>query len=235
MPAFMERYGVITQKNPREIVLLRGRGCVWGKCTFCDYHLDKSADVAANFALNASVLERVSGQFGRLEAINSGSVFELDLNTLERVLDVCMQKQIHTVHFETHWCFRHKIDELRAQFAPIELKMKLGLETFDAQFREDVLKKGIDETDPAKIARAFDEANLLVGLPGQTEASMRRDIELGLEHFERICVNVMCENGARLQPDKAAVLAFEQRILPDYTANERVDILVNNTDFGVGA
>ena len=36
----MERYSVITEKNPREIVLLRGAGCAWRRCRFCDYHLD---------------------------------------------------------------------------------------------------------------------------------------------------------------------------------------------------
>ena len=33
----MERYSRITDKNRREIVLLRAFPCAWGKCTFCDY------------------------------------------------------------------------------------------------------------------------------------------------------------------------------------------------------
>ena len=33
----MERYNKITNKNPREIVLLKGRPCAWGKCRFCDF------------------------------------------------------------------------------------------------------------------------------------------------------------------------------------------------------
>ena len=33
----MERYSVITEKNRREIVLLRAFPCAWGKCSFCDY------------------------------------------------------------------------------------------------------------------------------------------------------------------------------------------------------
>ena len=39
------RYSVITEKNPREIVMLRGSGCKWRRCRFCDYHLDFSKDV----------------------------------------------------------------------------------------------------------------------------------------------------------------------------------------------
>ena len=62
----MERYSVITEKNPREIVLLRGAGCAWRRCRFCDYHLDCSPDQKANFALNRRVLARVTGEYHRL-------------------------------------------------------------------------------------------------------------------------------------------------------------------------
>ena len=49
--AYMLRYGLINEKEPREIVLLRGRGCFYKKCAFCDYHLDASPDDEANKAL----------------------------------------------------------------------------------------------------------------------------------------------------------------------------------------
>ena len=53
----MKRYSIITQKNPREMVLLRGRGCFYEKCSFCDYYIDKSDNEEDNFALNSRVLE----------------------------------------------------------------------------------------------------------------------------------------------------------------------------------
>ena len=40
----MERYSRITEKNQREIVLLRAFPCAWGKCTFCDYIEDNGRD-----------------------------------------------------------------------------------------------------------------------------------------------------------------------------------------------
>ena len=73
----MDRYSVVDTKRKREIVLLRGSGCVYKRCTFCDYHLDRCNDEDANFALNAEVLAHVTGCYGDLEVINSGSVFEL--------------------------------------------------------------------------------------------------------------------------------------------------------------
>ena len=213
----MERYSIINEKNSREIVLLRGSGCVFKKCTFCDYHIDKCNDEDENFRLNKAVLEKVTGIYGNLEVINSGSVFELDQNTLDFIKQVCKEKKIKTIHFEAHYLYRNKISQLRKDFADFDLKMKLGLETFDCDF-----------------SKEFDEANFLFGIKGQTAESMQKDIELGLKYFERICVNIMCDNTTDVKPDKSVINEFMQKVYPIYKDNERADILINNTDFGVG-
>lgn len=231
----MERYSVITQKAKREIVLLRGSGCVYKQCTFCDYHTDSCQDAAQNYALNRDVLQRVTGTYGNLEVINSGSVFELDDDTLTRIQTICQEKHIRTLHFESHFIYRDKIPALRKKFNGVQLKMKLGVETFDYDLREKVLHKGIPERDPHEIARHFDEANFLFGIAGQTAESMRRDVALGLEHFERICINIMCSNTTRVRPDNGVIAQFVQEVYPQYKDDARVDILLQNTDFGVGA
>lgn len=230
----MERYSVIKEKNPREIVLLRGSGCVYKKCTFCDYHTDRCDNENENFALNKSVLDRVTGQFENLEVINSGSVFELDRNTLDLIKRLCSEKNIKTIHFESHYIYNKHIKRLRREFGGFDLKMKLGLETFDYDFRENILHKGIDESRPEVIAENFDEANFLFGLSGQTVSSMERDITLGLKYFERICINIMCENSTAVKPDKAVISDFVNQLYPKYKDDSRIDILINNTDFGVG-
>lgn len=231
---FMERYSVIKEKNPREIVLLRGRGCVYKKCSFCDYHTDCCSDDVENNRLNHSVLSNVTGKYGNLEVINSGSVFELDSKTISEIKHLCKEKGIKTIHFESHFIYNSKIPLLRQDFNGFDLKMKLGLETFDYDFREQVLKKGIDEKEPARIAGNFDEANFLFGIKGQNARSMLRDIELGLEYFERICINIMCPNSTEMKPDRKVIEVFMDRLYPIYKDNDRVDILLNNTDFGVG-
>ncbi|MCM1285807.1 MAG: hypothetical protein NC213_05465 [Acetobacter sp.] len=230
----MERYSVIKEKNPREIVLLRGRGCVYKKCSFCDYHTDCCSDDKENYRLNKSVLSHINGRYGNLEVINSGSVFELDKKTLELIKSIAYSKKISTIHFESHFIFDSKIAELRKEFKEFSLKMKLGLETFDSDFRENVLKKGISEVNPEIISKNFDEANFLFGISGQTVSSMKNDIMLGLKYFERICVNIMCDNSTQIKPDKKVTADFMQKIYPEYKDNDRVDILINNTDFGVG-
>lgn len=230
----MERYSVITEKNPREIVLLRGAGCVYKKCTFCDYHIDKCSDKKANFELNKSVLDKVTGIYSNLEVINSGSVFELDDETLDYIKQICLEKNIKIIHFEAHYLFDKHIAALRKRFDAFDIKMKLGLESFDYDFRENVILKGIGERDPRIISKNFDEGNFLFGITGQTLEMMKRDIELGLECFERICINIMCENTTSVKPDKAVINEFMTKLYPIYKDNERIDILINNTDFGVG-
>lgn len=232
----MNRYSVITEKNPREIVLLRGQGCRYRRCAFCDYHEDASCDEYANLEVNAEALSHVTGLYGCLEVVNSGSFCELDGSVMTAIMAVCAAKNIKQIHFECHWLYRRHIPALRQAFAQIgtEVKMKIGIESFDAEYRENVMLKGIKETDPAKIADGFNECCLLFGLPGQTVDSMKNDIETGLKYFERVCVNIMVENSAPLQPSEEVRQVFIKEIYPDYKENPRVDILLHNTDFGVG-
>ena len=63
---------------------------------------------------------------------------------------------------------------------------------------------------------------------------MERDISLGLEFFRRICINIMCKNTTSIVPDKKVISDFMTLLYPKYKDNERIDILINNTDFGVG-
>ena len=232
----MQRYSVITEKNPREIVLLRGQGCRYRRCAFCDYHQDASCDEHANLKINTEALSQVTGKYGILEVVNSGSFCELDSSTMKAIIATCKTKKISTVHFECHWLYRKFIPALREAYAEIgtKVRMKIGVETFDATYREETMKKGIKESDPAKIAQGFNECCLLFGLPGQTYESMMEDIETGLKHFERICVNIMVENNAPLQPSEKVRDEFINNIYPQYKDNPRVDILLHNTDFGVG-
>lgn len=110
----------------------------------------------------------------------------------------------------------------------------MGVETFHTLFRESYLDKGMGDTSAQEIARYADEVCLLQGIPGQTVESMRGDIEIGLAYFERVCVNIMQKNTRPILPDPSVISLFMQELYPQYRENPRVDILLQNTDFGVG-
>ena len=44
----------------------------------------------------------------------------------------------------------------------------------------------------------------------------------------------MIENGMPIKPDEKVIKEFLNEVYPKYKDNKRVDILLNNTDFGVG-
>lgn len=232
-----ERYSFIHDKNPREIVLLRGSGCKWRRCRFCNYHLDFSLDQSANDALNAEVLSHVEGKTGVLEVINSGSFSDLSETTLNTIIRTMKDHAIHRLHVECHWKDRAAIAPFRTRLEKegITLKVKAGIETFDGHFRETVFDKGIPEdTSPEEMAQYFNECCLLFGVCGQSLAQMQSDIETGLSNFERICINIMIDNGTPVKRDENVVNLFIADILPTIKNNPRIDILLHNTDFGVG-
>lgn len=233
----MERYSVITDKNPREIVLLRGSGCKWRKCTFCDYHLDFSKKQDDNFEINAEVLSKVTGLYSKLEVINSGSFCDLDDKTIKLIIDTCIKNKIATVHFECHYIHRAEVEKIKKLFSGnnIAVKIKTGVETFDVNYRENILKKGFGSATPQDIAQYADEVCLLFGLTGQTKESMLNDIETGLKYFDRVCVNIMTPNTTKIKPDTAVISVFKNKVAKKYINNSRVDILFENTDFGVGS
>ena len=109
----MQRYSEITQKQTREIVLLKGRPCAWGKCTFCDYIDDNETDEALCNTVNLDVLRKVTGKYHALEVINSGSIFELPQATLDAIKHILLEKEIHTLFVESHWSYRHRLQEMR--------------------------------------------------------------------------------------------------------------------------
>ncbi|MFI3329467.1 MAG: radical SAM protein [bacterium] len=230
------RYSIIENKNKREIVLLRGKGCVWRKCRFCDYHLDSNKDQSLNDQINIAELDKVTGIYNHLEVINSGSFIDLSSTTIDYIEKVCIKNNITTLHFECHYLHKDEVKPLKDRFKKnnITVNIKIGVETFDYLFRESYLNKGILEKDPSIIASYFDEVCLLQGIPGQTVESMINDIEIGLKYFNRVCVNIMIDNGMPIMADPNVIKIFMQEVYPLYVNNDDIDILLNNTDFGVG-
>ncbi|MBO5264013.1 MAG: hypothetical protein J6B18_07150 [Bacteroidaceae bacterium] len=227
----MDRYAVIRTKLPREFVLLQGTGCRWGKCTFCNYHTDVSDNP---FAVNCEVLARVTGETGVLDVINSGSAMELDAQTLQMLKDVVRDKGIHTLWFEAHFMYRNRLEAFAAQFAPAKVKFRCGIESFDAAQRKR-WNKGVPEwVTAADVARYFAGICLLCCTDDDTPHRIAADIETAKQYFEYFSVNLFCNNGTAVKRNDELVAWFTQNIYPCIKDNERVEVLIENTDLGVG-
>ena len=226
------RYSKVLNKNKREIVLLKASPCKWGRCKFCDYILDNSTDEASNIKINEKELSKVTGEFGVLEVINSGSIFEVPKKNLDTIKEIAVSKNIKLLIFEAHWIYRHKLQELK-DFFDIPVIFKLGMETFDDNFRNNILNKGIIINSPEEAAKYYDSICLMVGIKGQTKESIDRDIEILLKYFKKGCINIWIENSTSFKRDNELVDWFRKKYYY-LDENPNIEILWNNTDFGVG-
>ena len=216
---------------PREFLLLKGTGCKYKKCKFCDYYLDASENP---FEENKKVLDKITGETGVLDIINSGSAMELDSQTLDLIYKKAKELGIHTIWFEAHWMYRKQIESFKNKFPGIKIKFRIGVETFDPMLRNSWHKGIPAHVTPQEIAKYFQGGCLLIGVKGQTKETIYSDIQTALSIFEYFSVNVFVKNSTPIEPDPQLINWFKTEILPSIQENPKIEILLNNTDLGVG-
>ena len=227
----MQRYSLITEKFPREFLLLQGTGCRWKKCTFCDYYDDASD---SPFETNRKVLEQVTGEYGVLDIINSGSAMELDDETIELIKEVVVAKGIKTIWFEAHYMYRNRLDEFAKQFAPATVKFRCGVESFDATLRS-IWTKGIPASvTAANVAKYFKGVCLLCCTMGDSKERIIKDIATAKEYFEYFSVNLFCNNTTPVKRDEELATWFVKELYPTLKDDRQIEVLVENSDLGVG-
>jgi hypothetical protein len=227
------RYSKVLKKNKREIVLLKSRPCKWGRCAFCDYIDDNCTSNEEIIKFNFEVLKNVTGEFKQLEVINSASVFELPEECLKDIKDIVLSKGIKTLYFESHYSYRDQLREITEYFKGIEIIFKCGIETFDDDFRNKYLKKGVHFTDYKEVADYFKSICLLIGIKGQTKQMIARDIQIVENNFQYVCINIYMENSTIIERDEELITWFKANY--SYLDEKpNIEILWNNTDFGVG-
>ncbi len=74
---------------------------------------------------------------------------------------------------------------------------------------------------------------MMVGIKGQTKAMIDRDMELVLKHFDHATINVFIDNTTTVKRDEELVQWFIQKY-KFLDENPKIEVLYNNTDFGVG-
>lgn len=228
----MDRYNIINGKNKREIVLLKSFPCAWGKCSFCDYIEDNSKNKEEILKVNDEVLSQITGVHGVLEVINSGSVFEIPKESLEQIREIVKSKNIKRLYFEAHWCYRKRLQEIK-DFFGVEVIFKTGMETFDENFRNNVLNKNIKYKDIEEVKSYYDSICLMVGIEGQTKEMIERDMDIVINEFPKATINIWTENSTKFKRDEELIKWFQEKYR-FLESNENIEVLFENTDFGVG-
>lgn len=227
----MQRYSQIHTKMPREFLLLQGTGCRWRQCTFCDYHEDTSPSPSK---VNSLVLRQVTGQYGMLDIINSGSAMELDEETLRLIARTIREKEIHTLWFEAHYMYRHRLADFATRFAPATVKFRCGVESFSPTLRRQWNKGIPDHVTPEEIARHFQGVCLLCCTEGDSRERILSDIDTARRYFEYFSINLFCPNGTSVRRDDPLARWFVSEVYPQLKDDPHIEVLVENTDLGVG-
>ena len=110
---------------------------------------------------------------------------------------------------------------------------KTGIETFDDYFRNDILNKNARFNDVEEVKKYFKSICLMVGIKGQTKDMIKRDMGILLNNFKYGTVNIWTENTTSFKRDEELIKWFEKEysFLKD---NKTIEVLFENTDFGVG-
>lgn len=228
------RYNKITDKHQREIVLLKSFPCKYGKCSFCNYIEDNSLDEKEIDNVNMEVLKEITGEYGVLEVINSGSVFELTPKTLEEIKRVVIEKNIKILYFEIYYGYIKRLEEIKKYFSGVEIRFRMGVETFDNEFRIKVYNKNfvMEEDEIAEVSKKLFSVCLLVCVKGQTREMIEKDIEIALKNFKGVTINIFINNGTIIERDDELVKWFIEKY-SYLTSDDRVELLLDNKDLGV--
>ena len=218
----MKRYGVVDDfKEQMEVILLRGSGCTWGRCTYCDYQKDFTQDQMSNYKLNRKVINQVTGKFKKLFVIDSGSFVELDSLTLAYLRDKVYELGIETLILEGHCQHRNAIPMFRKIFEGIKVEFNAGAETFDIDYREKVMKKGMGKATAKEVSKYFNRVNIMTGMKGQTLQMLDRDLDLALKYFDIISLNIFTPNTTTTERD--------YKLIEDFYNSEIYDMAINHS------
>jgi hypothetical protein len=186
------------------------------------------------FAVNKEVLARVQGVYGVLDVINSGSAMELDEQTIAMIKDIVKERKIHTLWFEAHYMYKNQLARFAEQFEGVEVKFRCGVESFDGALREHWHKGIAADVTAEDVAKYFQGICLLCCTEGDSKERILRDIALAEHYFEYASVNVFCHNTTPVKRDNALAEWFMEEVYPKLRESDKIEVLVENTDLGVG-
>ena len=130
--------------------------------------------------------------------------------------------------------YRHRLHDFAAQFAPAEVKFRCGVESFDPSLRE-AWNKGIGrEVTAEQIATYFKGICLLCCTEGDSRERIVSDIATASKYFEYFSVNLFCNNSTPIKQDRELVEWFKECLYPTIKGCDKIEVLCENTDLGVG-
>ncbi|EPZ54439.1 putative radical SAM domain protein [[Clostridium] sordellii ATCC 9714] len=97
------------------------------------------------------------------------------------------------------------------EFFGIEIIFKIGVESFDYNFRNNFLNKNAKFKTVEELKSYFDSPCMMVGIKGQTKEMIDKDIEIVLNNFKHATINVFVDNTSKIKRDNDLVRWFKEK------------------------
>ena len=125
-----------------------------------------------------------------------------------------------------------RLNEIINFFPNQEIRFKVGIETFDNNYRTKILKKNFLLNDYTQLSN-FYSCCLLICTEGQTKEQISNDIETALKYFKEITINVFINNNTEITRNEELVKWFLTEKYPLLLNKKNIEILIDNKDLGV--
>lgn len=201
----MRRYFDKIKEEGKEVLILPGIGCRHSACAFCDYHVDRVSTIGEMEDVWAKILTRVKGH-NQLDVYVSGSITEVPIYLLVNLKEFCFGYRITKLLFEARWDYRHYLGVVRCLFAPISVEIWCGVESWDYEEGNTILKKGLISSypQPELFKDFFDGGFFLVGFPGQKKANIIHTVDVNKTHNIKAKYNIFTESNG-IKPDSKLI------------------------------
>ncbi|NPA96145.1 MAG: hypothetical protein GXO32_00920 [Crenarchaeota archaeon] len=175
----------------RLIVVLQGFPCSWGRCSFCPFYLEQSASLRDILERNRSIVARAIElareiRADRVTVFNGGSFFELPLAVIE-MLKPLTRGRILDIESRPEFLSVSSVSTVLRILEPSRLVVRVGLEVFDERIRNEVLGKGIPQSEILRLSKLREDlraigspvevvAYVLFGIEGVPESEVVRSV-----------------------------------------------------------
>ncbi len=178
----IDRYRTPSEPHPF-IDIMTGRGCHWGRCTYCLWVNTYIRGPVYNCRSIANVIEElrtIAREMPRVKSV----MLQDDTLTEERALEFCEAKIKAGIELPWSCYLRGNIssETLRTMKKAGCLNLHVGFESADPEILQRI-KKGITRERMTRFAEDAKRAGLVIhgdfaiGFPGETEESVRKTVE----------------------------------------------------------
>jgi len=164
----------------RLVLVLRGLPCAWGRCTFCPFSLEQSVNLGEVIRDNRRVIREALRLLGecrasRVSVFNGSSFYELPYETVAELRPLTEGRVVDIESRPEYLSLGSLRAALQALGARL-LVVRVGLEVWDDEIREGLLRKGIPRSEILRVSRLRLEARER-GLPVQIYAYVLFGVE----------------------------------------------------------